>query len=417
MPPPSALPRIARRGFVGATLGAILGCVRSERPSEPPPPRLASSPAPPASPSSMPASAPRAADVRPLFEAFPALGRALPVAPLALLPTPVERAPDLAAALGLRALYVKRDDLSGAIYGGGKTRKLELFLGDALRGGHRTVITFGAVGSNQAVATAAYAAELGLKAILMLLPQPADDRVRKSLLADLHFGAIVRLSPGEARAEAAARRIAAASGDKGEPYVIPTGGSSPLGNVGFLAAAFELKQDIERGALPEPDVLYIPLGTMGSAVGLCLGIAVLGLKTRVVAVRASSPGTSSERGFRAMIASTSQYLHHLDPSFPAVDPDECRFTIAHGQLGAGYAMPTPKGLDAIRRARDLAHLELEPTYTGKALAALIDDAKALSDKAVLFWNTHNSRVIDVSGADPRELPAELQGYVTLPRLK
>jgi 1-aminocyclopropane-1-carboxylate deaminase/D-cysteine desulfhydrase-like pyridoxal-dependent ACC family enzyme len=410
MPPPSALPRLARRPFLGATLGAVLGCARSERPIAP-----SSPPSPPAS--GAPSTAPRAPDVRPLFEAFPALGRALPHTPLALLPTPVERAAELGAALGLRALHIKRDDLSGAVYGGGKTRKLELFLGDALRGGHKTVITFGAVGSNQAVATAAYAAQLGLGAILMLLPQPADERVRQSLLADLHFGATVRLSPGEPHAEAAARRIAAASGDPGEPYVIPTGGSSPLGNAGFVAAAFELKQDIDRGALPEPDVLYIAMGTMGSAVGLCLGMAALGLKTRVVAVRASSPGTSSEPRFRAMLASTRDYLRRLDPSFPAVDPGECHVTIAGGQLGAGYAMPTPKGTNAIRLARELAHLELEPTYTGKALAALVDDARALSDQVVLFWNTHNSRTIDVTGADARDLPAELRGYFAPRRLE
>jgi D-cysteine desulfhydrase len=322
----------------------------------------------------------------------------------------VERAPALGQRLGIGSLYVKRDDVSGAVYGGGKTRKLELFLGEARRGGHATVITFGAAGSHHAVATAVYASALGMKAHLMLLPQPGDELVREALLADFRFGATIRLSPGLAGAEAAARRQLLAAGDRREPYVIPVGGSSPLGNVAFVNAAFELQRDVERGLLPEPDVVYLAMGTMGSAAGLALGLAALGSKTRVVAVRASSPGTSSAARLRAMIVATRDHLRAHDPSFPAVDPDRCAITIAGGQLGAGYGRSTRKGLAAIRIAEELAGLELEPTYTAKALAALIDDAGSLSDQVVLFWNTQSSRRLDVAGVDSHALPAALQGY-------
>src|SRR5262249_30467592 len=98
--------------------------------------------------------------------------------------------------LGIRSLWVKRDDLSGEAYGGGKVRKLELLLGDARRAGARTVITSGGVGSNHAVATAIYATRLGMRVVLALLPEPPDDRVRQNLLADLAAGAELHLARG-----------------------------------------------------------------------------------------------------------------------------------------------------------------------------------------------------------------------------
>jgi D-cysteine desulfhydrase len=423
--PFAPLPRISRRVFTGATLSAAVGCSRappSIAPSSVPvlisPPRGAAT-APPAEPAKAAATATLAeahddAEL-PLFVAFPRLGRAIPRAPLGRFPTPVDHATALGERLGIGALHVKRDDVSGALYGGGKTRKLELLFGEALRDGHRTVITFGGAGSHHALATAIYAETLGIKAILMLLPQPGDATVREALLAEIGCGATIRLSPGLAGAERAARRLLRAEGDRREPYVIPMGGTSPLGNVAFVNAAFELRRDVERGLLPEPDVVYLAMGTMGSAAGLALGLAALGMKTRVVAVRASSPGTSSAARLQAAIVATRDHLRGLDPSFPAVDPGRCAITIAGGQLGGGYALPTKKGAAAIELARDLAGLALEPTYTGKALAALIDDAPTLSDRVVLFWNSQSSRPLAVANGDSHALPAAFQGYFPAPK--
>jgi 1-aminocyclopropane-1-carboxylate deaminase/D-cysteine desulfhydrase-like pyridoxal-dependent ACC family enzyme len=351
----------------------------------------------------------------PLFTAYPRLGQVIARVRLGLFPTPVEQASALGARLGIGALHVKRDDLSGALYGGGKTRKLELFLGEARRDGHRAVITFGGAGSHHALATAIYASTLGMKAILMLLPQPGDALVREALLAELGCGATIRLAASIGSGERAARRLLHDAGDRREPYVIPMGGTSPLGNVAFVNAAFELRRDVERGLLPEPDVVYLAMGTMGSAAGLGLGLAALGMKTRVVAVRASSPGTSSAARLRAAVIATREYLRAIDPSFPAVDPDRCAISIAGGQLGRGYALPTKKGLAAIDVARDLAGLSLEPTYTGKALAALIDDAPTLSRQVVLFWNSQSSRPLETGNVDTHALPAELRGYFPEPR--
>jgi D-cysteine desulfhydrase len=249
---------------------------------------------------------------------------------------------------------VKRDDLSGAAYGGGKVRKLELLLGEARRTRAETVVTSGGAGSNHAVATAIYAAQLGMHVVLALLPEPPDDRVRRNLLADLAAGAELRLAHGREPWGVGGRQATAE--EHGAPYVIAAGGSSPLGNAGFVNAAFELRDQIERGEVPEPDEIYIAMGTMGAAVGLSIGLRAAGLGAQVVAVRASSPGTSSEARVLAMAAETSAYLRGLDPSFPELHPATGNITIAGGYLGAGYGRPTVKAREAIRLAHELARL-------------------------------------------------------------
>ena len=403
---------ISRRLFTTATLATLVGCTRPVQRPALLPVRVTPTPiAPPADPSTSRSrdaeGAPPDRAPVPLLRAHPALRQTLPFVRLGLLPTPVEHAVALGQHLGIGSLWVKRDDLSGEAYGGGKVRKLEFLLGEASHVNARTVVTFGGVGSNHAVATAIYAGQLGMHAVLFLLPEPADDYVRQHLLADLGAGAELRLAHGRAQSEVMARRLIRRTAD---PYIVAPGGSSPLGNVGFVNAALELADQIAGGEMPEPDVIYMAMGTMGSVIGLALGLRAAGLKSRVVAVRASSPGTSSEARMLAMAAETEAYLRDLDPSFPQLGPWSGVVTIAGGYLGAGYGRATMKARNAIEIARDLARLELEHVYTGKALAALIDDAPRLSNKVVLFWNTHNSREIRRQAVDPRNMPAEFRGY-------
>jgi D-cysteine desulfhydrase len=319
--------------------------------------------------------------------------------PLGTFPTPIARAVALGQRLGIRSLWVKRDDLSGEAYGGGKVRKLEHLLGDARIRAARTVVTSGGVGSNHAVATAIYAAQLGMRVELRLLPEPPDDRVRKNLLADLAAGAELHLMRTRARA-----------GEEEGRYLIAAGGSSPLGNAGFVNAAFELAAQIDRGEVPEPDVIYMAMGTMGAAVGLAIGLRAAGLRSRLTAVRASSPGTSSEARLFAMAAETAAYLRALDPSLPPLDPARTDLTIDGGHLGPGYGLATGKATRAVALAHELEGLDLEHVYTGKALAALIDHAPRLSDSVVLFWSTHSSRQLPLRDVDPLDVPADLRGY-------
>ncbi|MRG93908.1 1-aminocyclopropane-1-carboxylate deaminase/D-cysteine desulfhydrase [Polyangium spumosum] len=398
-----------RRTFSALALGTLVGCEeRSSGTASAPAAAPASAPAP----ASASASAPPPAEyIPPLLRAHPGLAPRLPRLPLGLLPTPVERATKLAAKAAIAGLHVKRDDLSGAAYGGGKTRKLEFFLADARAKDTREIVTFGAFGSNQAVATALYGAAQGFAVTLLLAPQTPSPYVRKNLLAARRAGATIRVvHGGVAEAEALAKR--AAKGAKGRaPYLVPPGGSSPLGNLAFVNAALELAEQVGAGVCPLPDCIYLAMGTMGSAVGLALGLELAGLRTEVVAVRTSSPETSSEARFFAMAKQTVAFARSLDPTFPEARLGRARVRFSTNHLGAGYGAPTRKGERAIALAAETEGMTLEPTYTGKTLAALLDDAERLAGKVVLFWNSHSSRPLLTEGVKSEDFPPVLRGIV------
>jgi len=344
-----------------------------------------------------------------LLRRFPAL--ALPRVELGRWPTPLTSLAELAAELGVASLHVKRDDLSAQPYGGGKPRKLEWLLGDARARGAREVITFGGVGSHHALATALYARKVGLASTLMLLPQPPSAEVREVLLSCQAAGARLILVGAQKQAERLAQRRAAErvrSGD-GTVLILPPGGTSPLGNVGFVNAAFELAEQVRAGELREPDDLYIAMGTMGSAVGLAIGLTAAGLKTRVVAVRASSRPTSSKTRLARSHADTLALLRQRDPSFPEVPLDETRLTVEDGFLGGGYAQPTRAGAAALALAREHG-ITLDLTYSAKAFAALLARARGQSGRRLLFWHTHGTLAAEVPQARPADLPAPLRGY-------
>jgi D-cysteine desulfhydrase len=341
----------------------------------------------------------------PLFGAFPALRTKLPRLPLVEVPTPIDRAAELGRGLGLPGLYLKRDDRSARPYGGGKPRKLEFFLGEALELGKRRVATIGGVSSNHALATAIYAKRCGLGSVLLLMPEPPSAAARRKLAAAAECGAELRSVPNQ---EVARRVLAELSADAGT-YAIPTGGTSALGNVGVVSAALELAEQVRRGELEEPERLYIPMGTMGSVAGLLVGLKLSGLSTRVVGVRASSPATSSQKGLLSQCAETADFLRARDPSFPALRFTSEDATIDGRFLGRGYGVPTPAGENAARRIAELGGPALETTYTGKTFAALLHAARDIGDRPVLFWHTHAASEPEVSG-DFSGIPAAFRGY-------
>ncbi|MEZ4442001.1 MAG: pyridoxal-phosphate dependent enzyme [Polyangiaceae bacterium] len=345
----------------------------------------------------------------PLVRRFPTLAAAFPVAPIGRWPTEVTAHPELAAALGLGGLWLKRDDRSAEPYGGGKPRKLELLFGRAVAEGRRTVITFGGVGSHHALATALYAPRHGLSAVLMLLPQPRTPEVRRVLLASQAAGAELVLAGSMTNALRLANAREAAAPD--EVMIIAAGGSEPLGNVGFVNAGFELAAQIARGDMPRPDVVVMALGTMGSAIGLDIGLVAAGMPIDILAVRASNRPISTWRKLERMYAATVALLRAADPTFPDVRVDPARLVVDDEHLGQGYAIPTLAGAAATRLATGHG-LELDPTYTAKAFAALSDGAKrSLAGKTVLFWQSHAAQEPESDGIDPATLPAALRGWV------
>jgi len=354
----------------------------------------------------------------PLFERYPAMRGALPFVSLGDFPTPVQRMARLESDLGPEApaLYIKRDDLSGQIYGGNKVRKLEFLLGRALQDGCKEVITFGAAGSNHTLATALYARQVGLKCISMLVPQPNAHSVRRNLLMSLRAGAELHAAPGMLSTVLATfwqlgkHRFA-----QGRfPYVIPPGGSSPVGMLGFVGAAHELKRQIDSGALPEPDYIYAASGSMGTVVGLLLGLQAAGLRSKIVAVRVTARQYSSLRKAKRFFHSANMLLRGADPAFPDAAFPADAFEFRHEFYGGEYARYTEEGMRAVRRLRETEGIGLEGTYTGKTFAALLADTASgrLRGKTALFWNTYNAVDFqgDIQGLDYHALPRAFHRY-------
>ncbi|MGA1871443.1 MAG: 1-aminocyclopropane-1-carboxylate deaminase/D-cysteine desulfhydrase [bacterium] len=352
----------------------------------------------------------------PLFEHYRRCAETLPHVSLGIFPTPIMKATHLGAAIGVDSLYIKRDDVSGKIYGGNKVRKLEFLLGQALGIGAREVITFGYAGSNHALATAIYARQVGLQSISVLLPQPNAHYVRHNLLLGHYFGAELHqyrtLMYGAVGSVYQLLRHKRRYGDF--PYIIPPGGSSPMGIIGFVNAALELKEQVACGKLPEPDYIYAALGTMGTALGLTLGLKAAGLKTRVIGVRVVDAKFTRPKKMARLFYQTNSLLHAHDSSFPLYEFSDKDLEIRHGFMGSRYALFTEEGMRAAECMKTQEGISLEGTYTAKALSALIDDAtkKALRDKVVLFWNTYNSRNLSyaIEEVDYHDLPRSFHHY-------
>jgi len=352
----------------------------------------------------------------PLFTHYPRLGVRLPYLCFGEYPTPVEKNDSLCAAVGVKNLYIKRDDMSANLYGGNKIRKLEFILAHARKRGVREVMTYGSAGSNHALATAVWARELGIRSISMLTPQNNAHYVRKNLLLGQQFGARMFSFRGKhAMRFGSLIQCARAFFQYGSlPQRVPRGGSSPLGTLGFVNAAFELKEQIDAGEMEEPELIYVTLGSMGTAVGLILGLKAAGLRSSVVPIRVVPEFIANERKAVRLFRRTNALLASLDPSFPVFALRECDLGIRHEFFGEGYAHFTQEGIEAKKLVERFAGIRLEGTYTAKTFAALISDAKRnrLRDRVVVYWNTcdahdHSERLWE---ADYKKLPKAFHRY-------
>ena len=331
-----------------------------------------------------------------LFKQFPQLEAQIPHVVLCDLPTPIVRLESFGNYIGCKNLFMKRDDLTGKdmggglrLYGGNKPRKLEFLLADALRQNAQTVITFGCAGSNHALATAVYARELGLNTILMLKSQPNSYVVRHNLLLDNYYGAQLNFFSNNAMRALAAQEIL--KYDTGA-YLIPTGGSNPIGALGFVNAAFELAHQIESQEVAEPDQIYVATGSCGTAAGLLLGIKAARLTSKLIAVCVEPEGAPDRflLNIKRLFLQTNEILHALDPSFPIIEFPTEDLIINKKFCGSAYGLSMPETAAAIRMFKDTENITLEATYSSKPVASIIDDAKngLLQDQTVLFWNTY-----------------------------
>ena len=308
--------------------------------------------------------------------------REVPALSLGHYPTPVEELTGLRAAVGGGPrLLIKRDDAIAFGFGGNKVRKLELVGARALAEGADTLITAGGVQSNHARVTAAVAARHGLRCLLVANGSQPAKPTANALLDDL-FGAEVeyvasRGDRASTMAAAAARMIA----EGRRPYVIPVGASTPLGALGYVRAIAELADQI-----PLPDVIVHASSSGGTQAGLVAGCRLHALPTRVIGVSPDDSAAALCSTVEALIAGVETMLRLAPGSLSAGPPVEVddRF------IGEGYGISTPASREAIELLARRDAVLLDPTYTAKAMAALIAylrEGQFGRDATVLFWHT------------------------------
>ncbi|WP_197493130.1 1-aminocyclopropane-1-carboxylate deaminase/D-cysteine desulfhydrase [Woeseia oceani] len=350
-------------------------------------------------------------DLDELQSAYPVLGQHLPRLPLTSLPTPVRLA-HLDHSSGTRRILIKQDDRSSLLYGGNKVRKLEYMLAAARRKGRQTIATFGTTGSHHALATALYARQHGFANIAFLSRQTRTLAVRQVLNMHQKIGSeLVPFDGDRATRIATLRRHLRGR----NAMIIPAGGSSWLGTMGFVNAALELSAQIGRGVCDLPQRLYVATGTMGTAVGLALGFALVGVPIDVHAVRISHSSITNDEKLARLAAKTVLMMRRLDKSIPPNLAADMRLTLRHEFFGEGYAQTNAATEHAIRVARRSLNLKLEPTYTGKAMAAMLADLKdpATAGLCMMFWQSYHTADLPVSGEAPLDratMPAEFLSY-------
>lgn len=320
--------------------------------------------------------------------------RALPRLRLAHLPTPVEPLERLSAAFGGPRLKIKRDDQTGLAMGGNKTRKLEFFLAEAQAHGARTLITAGAMQSNHCRQTAAAAARYGLGCILVLYSPfqggelPAPSQAGGNLLLDSLLGAEIVWTQRSKRDETLQETFQRAWEDGRRPYLIPYGGSNALGSCAY---AFALQELLEQGE--RPDWIVFPSSSGGTQAGLVLGARLWGYEGRVLGISVDEP----QRVLRERIARLAGEAADL-----LGEPQEFRadeIWVNDDYLGEGYGVMGEREAEAIRLFGRYEGVLLDPVYTARAAAGLIDlIRKGFFERGttVLFWHTGGSPAIFAS---------------------
>ena len=344
----------------------------------------------------------------PLFDAYPDLEDRLPREPFSADFAPVHELRHLPEA----NIWIKRDDRTSLIYGGTKVRKLELLLGEARALRKSKIVSMGAAGSHFLLSTAVFARELDLAFEAILCDQHMSDGVRRNVLTLFDQSTILRY--GGSQLSAAAYFGSRLLQKRKEEYFLAPGGSSPLGTIGVVNAAFELKAQIAEGLLPPPAIIVCALGSGGTLAGLALGARMARLKSEVVGVRVYPgwvgpfPVVTRARVCRLMKA-TLHLLKQFCPSIPNFSMPVPR--ILDDYMGRGYAIPNGSGEVAKQLLADREGIELDSTYTAKTFAAVLDlqrDRSKTSD--VLYWHTFAGEF--AKGVQKlenhRKLPAALQ---------
>lgn len=316
---------------------------------------------------------------------------------IANLPTPLEEAPRFSQAVGGGRILIKRDDLTGLAFGGNKTRKLEWLIGAARAEQADCLITLGAGQSNHCRQTVAAAAKVGLDCFLVLYPPFHGEGQGNLLLDDLLGAQIVR---ADSRAPGVVDRVtddltARLRSEGRKPYLVPVGGSTPVGALGYVLCAVELQdQLVERGV--DVSRVYFSSGSAGTQSGLVVGARGLDAGWRLVGVSPGGKGIDVARHVAQVSNGTAELLGLPDRFVPDDILVDDRYT------GPAYGTITPACVEAIRMLARTEGILLDPVYAGKAMAGLIDQVRRGEvgrDETVVFIHTGGTPALFAYGPE------------------
>lgn len=307
---------------------------------------------------------------------------------IAHLPTPVEFLPALTQILKGPKLWIKRDDQTGLACGGNKTRKLEFLLAQAQAQGARTLITGGAVQSNHCRQTAAAAAKMGLDCILVLSLSQKQSRLPAlsgNLLLDRILNAEIRWSSREEREQTLQKVYEECLHQGRKPFLIPYGGSNPIGAAGYAYAMRELiEQQKHWSELSSLDWIIVASSSGGTQAGLVAGAKLFGYRGKILGISIDE----TEESLKKKVATLATEVCALLGEPYEISPQE--ILVNDRFLGQGYGVLGEAEINAILTFARKEGVLLDPVYTGRAAAgmlALIQERKFSQDENILFWHT------------------------------
>lgn len=325
-----------------------------------------------------------------LFSSYPKLRNHIPYVSLADLPTSISKLEIRSKNSTINDIYIKRDDLTHKEYGGNKVRKLEFIIGEALSQNKTEIITFGATGTNHGVATALFCKKNNLKCTVILFDQPITKTVQNNLAAMAKLGAklIYKKSLFSAALHFYWKQLTA----KPHQYFLFAGGSNIAGCIGFVNAAFELKQQLIERKLSQPNYIYCPIGSSATLAGLTLGCFLANIETKVIGVRVAPSHVGvipacTHKTITNLMRQTFDFIQHHSPenmpkNLPTIHMD-------NNYYGEGYGVATNEALAATNLFKQHG-INLDATYTAKTAAALLAHKEKEPDKTFLYWHTFNS---------------------------
>ena len=299
------------------------------------------------------------------------------------LPTPLELLPRLSAHLGRAEIWIKRDDQTGLAGGGNKTRKLEYLLAEAGSLNARLIITGGAAQSNHCRQTAAAAARSGFRCVLVLRGDPPD-KVTGNILLDQLLGAKIVWTHDETRQAVMQSVYEKEKAAGNDPYLIPIGGSNPIGAASYAAAVAELAGQISQIGVKGFSRFCFASSSGGTHAGLTVGAKAVMPGAEVLGLSVDEPLTELKANVARLATETASLLE-LPFSFTPAD-----ISANADYIGAGYAIMGERERETIRLLAQLEGVLVDPVYTGKAFGGMIDLIRKGvigKDERVLFWHT------------------------------